>query len=130
MKNYKTNRSNMLYPDIIQDLKPKKNNNIDIFKIKIRDYIHFSWLILLCCSLWYCDQIEREIRLNKIFEVLDKFSYIEENILTFIYFNFLKYGNNLEELNQLLAKTMNTAIYSKTIVFAIKMFGYAYTIIS
>ena len=44
--------------------------------------------------------------------------------------DFLKYGNNLEELNEILAKTMNTTIYSKTIVFAIKMFGYAYTIIT
>ena len=44
--------------------------------------------------------------------------------------DFLKYWNNLEGLNQLLAKTMNTQIYSKTIVFAIKMFGYAYTIIT
>lgn len=44
--------------------------------------------------------------------------------------DFLKYGNNLEKLNEILAKTMNTTIYSKTIVFAIKMFGYAYTIIT
>jgi len=44
--------------------------------------------------------------------------------------NFLQYHNNLEKLNNILAKTMNTQPYSKTIVFAIKMFGYAYTIIS
>ena len=44
--------------------------------------------------------------------------------------DFLKYHNNLENLNKILAKTMWTKIYSKTIVFAIKMFGYAYTIIS
>lgn len=44
--------------------------------------------------------------------------------------DFLKYGNNLEELNEILAKTMNTAVYSKTIVFTIKMFGYAYIIIN
>lgn len=44
--------------------------------------------------------------------------------------DFLKYRNNLEELNQILAKIMNTTTYSKTIVFAIKMFGYAYTIIT
>lgn len=44
--------------------------------------------------------------------------------------NFLKYENNLEKLNEILAKTMWTKNYSKTIVFAIKMFGYAFTIIS
>ena len=43
---------------------------------------------------------------------------------------FLKYENNLENLNEILAKTMWTKLYSKTIVFAIKMFGYALTIIS
>ncbi len=44
--------------------------------------------------------------------------------------DFLKYHNDLEKLNKILAKTMWTKIHSKTIVFAIKMFGYAYTIIS
>jgi len=44
--------------------------------------------------------------------------------------NFFQYHNNLEKLNNILAKTMNTQLHSKTIVFAIKMFGYAYTIIS
>lgn len=44
--------------------------------------------------------------------------------------DFSKYQNNLEKLNEILAKTMWTKLYSKTIVFAIKMFGYAFTIIS
>lgn len=44
--------------------------------------------------------------------------------------DFSKYQNNLEKLNEILAKTMWTKLYSKTIVFAIKMFGYALTIIS
>ena len=44
--------------------------------------------------------------------------------------NFSKCHNDLKKLNRILAKTIWTKIYSKTIVFAIKMFGYAYTIIS
>lgn len=44
--------------------------------------------------------------------------------------NFLQYHDKLEQLNEILAKTMNTNIYSKTIVFAIKMFWYACTIIT
>ena len=44
--------------------------------------------------------------------------------------NFLQYYDKLENLNELLAKAMNTNIYSKTIVFAIKMSWYAYSIIS
>ena len=52
------------------------------------------------------------------------------NKLLLIEKDFLKYENNLEKLNEILAKTMWTKLYSKTIVFAIKMFGYAFTIIS
>lgn len=44
--------------------------------------------------------------------------------------DFSKYQNKLEILNEILAKTMWTKLYSKTIVFAIKMFGYAHRIIS
>ena len=44
--------------------------------------------------------------------------------------DFFQYHNNSEKLNEILAKTMSTQTSSKTIVFAIKMFGYAYTIIS
>jgi len=41
-----------------------------------------------------------------------------------------EYWNQLLKLNELLAKTLNCKLSSKTIVFAIKMYGYAYTIIS
>jgi len=44
--------------------------------------------------------------------------------------NFLQYHDKLEQLNEILAKAMNTNTYSKTIVFSIKMFWYAYTIIT
>lgn len=40
------------------------------------------------------------------------------------------YWNKLLELNELLAKALNCKLSSKTIVFAVKMYGYAYTIIS
>ena len=44
--------------------------------------------------------------------------------------NFLQYHDKLEQLNEILTKAMNTNTYSKTIVFSIKMFWYAYTIIT
>ena len=66
------------------------------FNVEVYEYVQFDWLILLCCSLWYCEPIEREIRLNKIFELFDKISYIEEKVLIFIYINFLKYGNKTQ----------------------------------
>lgn len=44
--------------------------------------------------------------------------------------NFYQFWNDLEKLNNTLAKTMNAKIDNKTITFATKMFGYAYEIIS
>jgi hypothetical protein len=46
--------------------------------------------------LWYCETIEREVRLNKIFELFNKLPYIEEKVLFLIYINFLKYGNKTQ----------------------------------
>ena len=44
----------------------------------------------------YCEPIEREIRLNKVFELLDKLDFIEEQVLILLYLNFLKYGNKTQ----------------------------------
>ena len=77
---YEKHRKNMLYPYIVENLQP--TNKAD-FNIDVYEYVQYDWLILLCCSLWYCEPIEREIRLNKIFEIFDKISYIEEKVLIF-----------------------------------------------
>ena len=90
---YEKNRRCMLYPYITENL---KETSIAHFNVEVYEYVQFDWLILLCCSLWYCEPIEREIRLNKIFELFDKISYIEEKVLIFIYINFLKYGNKTQ----------------------------------
>ena len=90
---YEKSLKYMLYPYIVENL--KETNRAD-FNIDVYEYVQFDWLILLCCSLWYCEPIEREIRLNKIFELFDKLSYIEEKVLIFIYINFLKYGNKTQ----------------------------------
>ena len=92
-ESYEKQRKSMLYPYITESL--PSTNRAD-FNIDVYEYVQFDWLILLCCSLWYCEPIEREIRLNKIFELLDKISYIEEKVLIFIYINFLKYGNKTQ----------------------------------
>ena len=90
---YEKQRRNLLYPYLVENL--RETNKAD-FTIDIYEYVQFDWLILLCCSLWYCEPIEREIRLNKVFELFDKMSYIEEKVLIFIYINFLKYGNKTQ----------------------------------
>ena len=93
VETYEKQRKYMLYPYIVENL--PSINKAD-FAIELFDYVTYDWLVLLCCSLWYCEPIEREIRLNKIIELIDKIFYIEEKTLIFIYINFLKYGNKTQ----------------------------------
>ena len=88
----------MLYPYILDNL---KMTGMADFAVDIYEYVQFDWIILLCCSLWYCEPMEREIRLDKIFEILDKISYIEEKVLVFLYINFLKYGSKTQCIKML-----------------------------
>ena len=67
------------------------NRSKENFEIKYINYIYYSWLLLLSSSLWYCDQIERKIRINKILEVLNKLDSIEEQVLFFLFVNIHKY---------------------------------------
>ena len=95
---YEKQRKYMLYPYIVENVQPTSKAD---FSIDVYEYVQFDWVVLLCCSLWYCEPIEREIRLNKIFELFDKISYIEEKVLIFIYINFLKYGNKTQCIKML-----------------------------
>ena len=88
-------RKYMNYEEIIGKLK-ETNNSSENFEIKYISYIYFSWLILISCSLWYCDPKERNIRINKIFELLNKLEYIEEQVLLFLFINIYRYGNKYQ----------------------------------
>ena len=59
VNDYMKNLKYMLYPYIVESLKP--TNRAD-FTVDVYEYVQFVWLILLCCSLWYCDPVEREFR--------------------------------------------------------------------
>ena len=64
------------------------------FELYIHNYIEFNWLLLLSCSLWYCNsKKELEIRIFKIFEILEKLDYVEEQVLYFIFYSLYKYSN-------------------------------------
>ena len=88
-------RQYMSYDEIIGKLK-ETNNSQENFEIKYISYVYFSWLILISCSLWYCEPIERNIRINKIFELLNKLDYIEEPVLLFLFINIYRYGNKYQ----------------------------------
>ena len=55
------------------------NRSQENFEIKYINYIYYTWLLLLSSSLWYCDHIERKIRINKILEVLNKLDSSDRN---------------------------------------------------
>ena len=71
-------------------------NDSKINKITRYNCIDLTWLLVLSGSLWYCEPIEREIRINKIYDLLDKIDYKEEDVFTFIFLAISKYGNDDE----------------------------------
>ena len=78
------------------DLNVQSNDNATLHKntILVKNYIEFNWLLLISFSLWYCnDIIETEIRINKIFDVLDKMEVIEEQVLIYLYLAIYNFGN-------------------------------------
>ena len=85
-------RKYMHINEIITKL-PLTNNSQENFEITYKNYIYYSWLILQSCSLWYCEQRERNIRIDKILEILNKLDYVEEQVLYFLFINIYKYGN-------------------------------------
>ena len=85
-----------MFPPALIDKLPSTNNSKINFEVTSYYYIYFNWIILLCCSLWYCESIERIARLDEILIVLDKLNYIEEIVLKLLYITFLKYGNKIQ----------------------------------
>ena len=72
-----------------------KDNNSSYFELCSNDYIEFNWLLLSSCSLWYCNSNkEMDSRINKIFDILGKLEYIEEQVLYFIFYSIYKNGSN------------------------------------
>ena len=85
-------RGYMLPEEILKNMNKTNKSGIN-FQIKYMNYIYYIWLLLLSFSLHYCDIIERNIRLTKVFEILNKLEYIEEYVLNILIFNVYKYCN-------------------------------------
>jgi len=62
------------------------------YTIPQKMYIEYIWLILISCSLCYCEIDERNYRIKEIFEILNKKEYIEEYVLNILFINIYKYG--------------------------------------
>ena len=92
---YYKQRKYMFPPASLEQL-PSTNNSKANFGVTSYYYIFYDWILLLCGSLWYCEPIERIIRLDDILNILDKLYYIEEIIVKLCFNIFLKYGNKMQ----------------------------------
>ena len=86
----------------ITEIYKENNYNFDSFKNNIFTYknlmrynlINLTWLIIFGGSFHYCDKIEKDIRFNKMIEIIENLEYIEEDVLEFVYMCLIKYGSD------------------------------------
>ncbi len=97
------------------------NQNLEVL---VDNYIEYNWLLLISCSLWYCfNPLETEIRINKIFDVLEKIDFIEEQVLFFLYIAIYNFGNKSQfiKMFEFLNRFMGYASYTNLIYLCLKL---------
>ena len=71
-----------------------KNNNFTYKNLMRYNLINLMWLIIFGGSFHYCDKIEKELRFNKMIEIIENLEYIEEDVLEYVYMCLIKYGSD------------------------------------
>ena len=97
------------------------NPNLEVL---VDNYIEYNWLLLMSCSLWYCSNaIETEIRINKIFDVLEKIDLIEEQVLFFVYMSIYNFGNKSQfiKMFEFLNRFMGYSSYTYLLLLCLKL---------
>ena len=92
--------------------------------VLIDNYIEYNWLLLISCSLWYCfDQLEIEIRINRIFIILEKIDFIEEQVLFFLYMSIYNFGNKsqLIKMFDIMVRFIGYSSYTNLIYLCLKL---------
>ena len=100
------------------------SNNYTNLGVLVDNYIDFNWLILISCSLWYCQSpMEIEIRIVKIFDVLEKIDFIEEQVLFFIYIAIYKYGakSHFIKMFEFINRFMGYSTYTNLLLLYLKL---------
>ena len=103
------------------------NNNANMspnLEVLVDNYIEYNWLLLISCSLWYItNEIETEIRINKIFDVLEKIDLIEEQVLFFVYMSIYNFGNKSQfiKMFEFLNRFMGYASYTHLLLLCLKL---------
>ena len=98
---------NTIYTNLINDKKfheiysDDANYNLNLFlnsnyhKIKMRNFVELTWLLVLSGSLWYCNEYERNIRIYRAFAIIEKIELIHEDVFEFFYFVLIKYSDDV-----------------------------------
>ena len=97
------------------------NPNLEVL---VDNYIEYNWLLLISGSLWYClNEIETEIRINKIFDILEKIDLIEEQVLFFVYMSIYKFGNKSQfiKMFEFLNRFMGYSSYTYLLLLCLKL---------
>ena len=113
--------SNMNYINNNNGVNINTNPNLEVL---VDNYIEYNWLLLISCSLWYCfNQVETEIRINKIFDVLEKIDFIEEQVLFILYISIYNFGNKsqLIKMFEFLYRFMGYSPYINLIYLCLKL---------
>ena len=99
-------------------------NNYTNLGVLVDNYIDYNWLILISCSLWYCQSpMEIEIRIVKIFDVLEKIDFIEEQVLFFLYRSIYKYGakSHFIKMFEFINRFMGYSTYTNLLFLILKL---------
>ena len=91
IEEYKKIRPNVFSEELFKKIEYTSNSKKN-YTIPQKMYIQYIWLILISCSLWYCESAEKNYRIKEIFELLDGKGYIEEYVLNILFINIYKYG--------------------------------------
>ena len=83
-------RKYMFTEELFKKLTKTNKSGIN-YEIKYMNYINYIWLILFSASLFHCQKNERNVRITKVFEILNKIEYIEEYVLDILLYNIYKY---------------------------------------
>ena len=98
---------NTIYTNLINDKRfheiysDDPNYSLNLFlnsnyhKIKMRNFVELTWLLVLSGSLWYCNEYERNIRIYRAFAIIEKIELIHEDVFEFFYFVLIKYSDDV-----------------------------------
>ena len=99
------------------------NNTVNI-GVLLDNYIEYNWLLLISCSLWYCEtQREIDNKISKILNVLEKIDLIEEQALFFVFMSIYKYGAKSDFIKMLefINRFMGYSSYNYLLYMCLKL---------